>query len=550
MEGKGQVYNVYVDNQKKLSGVMCGSYTLTGIAEGDHIVKITSVYNGKESNGVTGTVHVNAVVQTTQAPTEAPTTVPGGYTQAGANWTELNYWSVYFASGWGGDPIGGYKNGNSYSNFSAYITKGAAGAAWAVQMKTKEISVVSGKSYTCKIRLNANKQANQILLKDDKSGTEKRVDLVNGTNNLELQFTAMETAQIFFDLANAPDGWKVDITSFELINNEPETTTKEVTTEEPTTEAPTKTFTAFEKIEAEDFDEHQNGVIDNNSNVSGGHNIGGVINGTTMQYNRVNFTEAAGAFRLKYSSPRGVANGRVEIYVDSLSNKVGSIPLANTGSNWETYAEYSGLLDQNISAGMHKIYTKYVTANGAYYVANVDYFRFVKASNTKKLGTGIEINGYQVSDQYDGMRTIYSVDNRINGQDVIASGVVYAVSNQIGDGDLVVGNTNNKVATYESNTSGICKKVYSNSDFATSHAMTMLFGPKTAKEFSSGWKVRAYAKLADGNYVYSNVVSYTIFNVADRLYQNCSMTTEKRHEYLYTNILTKVQPNYTRKAFH
>jgi hypothetical protein len=552
MEGKGQLYNIYLDNKLKLNGVACAAQTLTNVSEGNHTVRITSVLNGKESSGVTGTVNVKGVT-TTQAPTttEAQTTVPSGFTGANAEWTNLSYWSVYFANGWGNNPRGGYRNGNSYSDFSIYINNGPKEFDWAVQMKTQSINVVQGKNYTCKMTVKSNKAVSNIRFKDDVSGTEKIVNLNSGNNTVELNFTTAASAQIFIDLGHAPDDYRLDVTSFAMINNEPETTTKEVTTQETTTEAPTVTFEAYDKIEAEDFDEQQGGVIDNNSNASGGHNIGGISNGVTMQYNRVRFRESAGAFKLKYSSPKGTANGSVEIYVDSISNnnKVGTIPLKNTGANWQAYAEYTGLLDKDITSGTHKIYTKYVTKDGAYYVANVDYFQFVKSSETRKISKGIEINGYQISNSVNGVRTVYSVDNHMNGQEVTATGMVYGLASYISDNDMYVGCPKEMVKSYEADATGVCKNVYSSSDFATSHAMTMCFGPGTAKEFSAGWKVRAYAKLADGTYVYSDIVNYTIFNVADNLYQNRKMATETRHNYLYTDILTKVQPNYTRKAF-
>ncbi|MCR5737645.1 MAG: carbohydrate-binding protein [Eubacterium sp.] len=560
MESKGQLYNIYVDNQKKLSNVACAVQTITGVTEGNHTVKITSVYNGKESSGVTATVSVRGAVTTTQAPTEAPTTIPSGFTAAGTEWTDMNFWSVYFANGWGNNPTGGYRNGNAYNNFSIYINNGPKNSAWAVQMKTKELSVVSGKKYQCKLTVNSSAAANDIRFKDDKSQTEKLVSLSSGTNNITLDFTTTTTAQIFIDLGNAPDNYRLDVTSFALVDTEPETTTKEVTTAEPTTQEPTTqeptteepttvTYNAYQKIEAEAFDEHQGGIIDNNSNASGGHNIGGISNGVTMQYDRVQFTESAGAFQLRYSSPKGTANGTVEIYVDSLNHKVGTIPLKNNGSNWQTYSDYTGLLDSTISAGVHKIYMKYVTKNGAYYVANVDYFQFVKASDTRKISGGIEINGYQISNTVDGMRTIFSVDNHINGQEVVSAGLIYGLAPYAADSDLYVGSSNERVISYECNASGLCKKVYAQSDFATSHSMTMKFGPKTVKEFSANWKIRAYAKLESGAYVYSDVANYTIYGVADRLYQSCQMLTEVRHNFLYNDILKKVQPNYSKKSY-
>lgn len=67
----GQKYNVYVDGVLKLSGVECAEHVISGIADGNHTVKITAVLNGKESTGVTGEINVAggaAVETTTQTP--------------------------------------------------------------------------------------------------------------------------------------------------------------------------------------------------------------------------------------------------------------------------------------------------------------------------------------------------------------------------------------------------------------------------------------------------------------------------------------------------
>ena len=58
---------------------------------------------------------------TTQSVTEATTTTAAaqdGYVVAGPEWNNLDYWSVYFASGWANNPTGSYKAGSSYNDFS------------------------------------------------------------------------------------------------------------------------------------------------------------------------------------------------------------------------------------------------------------------------------------------------------------------------------------------------------------------------------------------------------------------------------------------------
>ncbi|MCR5836405.1 MAG: InlB B-repeat-containing protein, partial [Lachnospiraceae bacterium] len=68
---EGHKYNVYVDGVKYLNEVYCGEYVLRQIPGGKRIVKITAVYEGKESNGVTKEVQVGGS-------SEIQTSEPGG----------------------------------------------------------------------------------------------------------------------------------------------------------------------------------------------------------------------------------------------------------------------------------------------------------------------------------------------------------------------------------------------------------------------------------------------------------------------------------------
>ena len=477
-------------------------------------------------------------------------TLPSGYSRSGTEWTELNYWSTYFANGWGGNPTGGYKDGGSYGNFKFYV-ENAGGGEWSIQLKTKEISTTSGHKYRCTVGYTSNMGVSNIKFKDDKTDTLSGTNsIASGNNSISVEFTTNGTAQMFFDLGFAPAGLKFDITSFKMEDITP-TTAKPTTTKAPTTTAkPTTTaarvFNAFSTIEAEHFTSNQGGVIDTNSNASGGQNIGGVTNGVTMTYENVNFSEKARGFKLKYSSPRNTASGHVEIYVDNTNNKVGSISLPNNGGSWSEYGELEGKLSSEISSGKHTIITKYVTENGAAYVANVDYFLVIKSSQVGTINNGIEINGYSISTTRNGMRVVYSVDSKNEGKTLQASGMVYGLSDKVSASDLVVGSSNKNVVDYKSTNTGKLSNKVSNSPLGTSYAMTMMFAANTKKEFSTKFIARAYAKYTDGTYSYSDSVIYNIYDVADNLYKNRRMPNATRHNYLYNDILTKVKSSYAR----
>ena len=162
----------------------------------------------------------------------------------------------------------------------------------------------------------------------------------------------------------------------------------------------------------------------------------------------------------------------------------------------------------------------------------------------KTIDGGIEINGYQISAVSEGMRTVYSVDSKINDKQVVRSGLIYSLADYAAADQLYVGNDNYYVKNYDSTEKGKLEEVYSESDIATSYAMTMKFATKSMLEFGTEFRLCAYAELEDGTLVYSKPVTYKIFNVADSLYQNRKMSNASSHNYLYNEILVKVNPDY------
>lgn len=168
-------------------------------------------------------------------------------------------------------------------------------------------------------------------------------------------------------------------------------------------------------------------------------------------------------------------------------------------------------------------------------------------SNTTKIR--VEINGYQINTIIEGMRTVYSVESEIDGKAVVGRGLVYSLADYAEKEEMYVGSDSKYVRSYEATEKGVLSSNYSNSDTATSYAMTMKFGPKTDLEFKANWRVRAYAKLSDGTYVYSDVVEYRIYDIADELYQNSKTSSSEAHDYLYTDILSVVNSDYVKKEY-
>lgn len=68
----GQVYNIYIDDKKVASEVVCGSNTFTNISAGKHTVGVTAVLGGKETDKLTGEITVSGQDVTQQTTTAKP----------------------------------------------------------------------------------------------------------------------------------------------------------------------------------------------------------------------------------------------------------------------------------------------------------------------------------------------------------------------------------------------------------------------------------------------------------------------------------------------
>ncbi|MBR3645064.1 MAG: hypothetical protein IKN54_01480 [Lachnospiraceae bacterium] len=175
----------------------------------------------------------------------------------------------------------------------------------------------------------------------------------------------------------------------------------------------------------------------------------------------------------------------------------------------------------------------------------------------------VDIEGFQISSNNEGTRTMYSVDNTAG--EVIETGLIYGFSAYCEPEELVINSSNEKVYSYASTSKGLLPSTYvpdgglSNVD---RYVMTMQH-KNCKKEFlSNNMYVRAYAKyethtymneqesdIVEVKYAYSDVESYSVFNIADVLYSRCLMTTEEGHNYLYNKILKKVDDLYEQKTY-
>ena len=533
MESKGQRYNVYIDGNKVSSGVPCTRYRYENITGGRHTVKVTSVLNGLETGGDSRNIDV-----------EAKQSNPDGFVTAGPNETTLDYWSVYFASGWANDPKGSYRDGHAYDNFGIKISK-ASGVEWGIQLKTKEIAITEGKNYTCRIVVNSNMATGGLRIKEDKSENLVIKSLAAGDNTIELSFTSKSTALVVFDLGQAPEGLQLEIKGFELIDNTP-----------PAEESkPAVIYNGFERVEAENFDSQQGLVVDPNASASNGKNIGGINPSDFIQFEKISFTENAAGIKIYYSCIDGNSNNRAEIFADG--NKVGFAVFEKTG-NWSTYTEVTAKLDSEISGGTHQIKLLFTNDSGNGYVCNIDYFQFIKKSEWKdpvldpaspSVTDALEINGFQISAAKDELRILYSAAGTISGKNAVETGLVYCTAaDDFKDEMLYVGSSYGSLKKLTAR-SGDKFSSPLNSD--RSYASAISFArEKTSENFNRTNAVRVYVKFQDGTYAYSKVTRFSIYSIADKYYQKGLMKKNSEYDYLYYEILKVVTPGYVKNSFH
>ena len=175
----------------------------------------------------------------------------------------------------------------------------------------------------------------------------------------------------------------------------------------------------------------------------------------------------------------------------------------------------------------------------------------LKGKETLNVSDDVSIRGYQISTTLGGIRVVSGVKPEINEKNVEKTGFVYAlektgdVTNNISDDEMYVGNENDYIKSFESTQNGLMGY----KDGENNYVMTMLFEKNNSQEFSTKYKVRAYAVLSDGTYVYGKVHSYSIYNIAEAMYKNKLMKTASGHDYLYDSIISVVEPSYKKINF-
>lgn len=179
--------------------------------------------------------------------------------------------------------------------------------------------------------------------------------------------------------------------------------------------------------------------------------------------------------------------------------------------------------------------------------------------NTIVVSDDIEVLGYQISDKAfnkeGGFRVLAAVEPEINGKKVTGWGFIYGlatINNQstgVTDDDMIIDSSSNKVIHYQSTAEGTLPTNLGGSATCTNYVRTMSFGNTNATALTAGYKIRAYAILEDGTYVYSTISEFSIYEIADYIYQNKKMNSLERYNFIYDKILSVVNKDYKKLEF-
>lgn len=154
----------------------------------------------------------------------------------------------------------------------------------------------------------------------------------------------------------------------------------------------------------------------------------------------------------------------------------------------------------------------------------------------------VSIDGFQVSAINKGMRTVYTVNSSTDNY--VRTGLIYGLADYASEEDIIIGSKNDTVYSFESTESGIVPGDETEQNSQTRYIMTMRFNISNKEFYNTKTYVRAYAELEDGTYIYSEVGSYSIYEIADVLYRERQMTNKDGHSYLYNEILKIVNSDY------
>ena len=199
--------------------------------------------------------------------------------------------------------------------------------------------------------------------------------------DVPLTETVTGVHDLYLRVANEPSGQEIgNINWLTFSAADPES--EPPPTEEPTTE-PTEepARSAFDRIEAESFDDQAGVLTEGTSDNGGGENVGWLANGDWTRYDRVDFGEGADSVDLRLASAV-TTNGQLEVRLDSVDGpRIANVAMPNTGG-WQSWRTVTAELSESVS-GVHDLYLVVVNDPAWQDVGNVNWLTFSAAQPTE-----------------------------------------------------------------------------------------------------------------------------------------------------------------------
>ena len=199
--------------------------------------------------------------------------------------------------------------------------------------------------------------------------------------DVPLTETVTGVHDLYLRVANEPSGQEIgNINWLTFSAADPES--EPPPTEEPTTE-PTEEpeRSAFDRIEAESFDDQAGVLTEGTSDNGGGENVGWLANGDWTRYDRVDFGEGADSVDLRLASAV-TTNGQLEVRLDSVDGpRIANVAMPNTGG-WQSWRTVTAELSESVS-GVHDLFLVVVNDPAWQDVGNVNWLTFSAAQPTE-----------------------------------------------------------------------------------------------------------------------------------------------------------------------
>jgi len=199
--------------------------------------------------------------------------------------------------------------------------------------------------------------------------TNKRT---SGTISVSEHFKAWEAMGMkmgkMYEVSMVVEGYqsqgKADMTKMDLILGDTPSTGPNPTPTKPTTSSTTK-ISAFDIIEAEDYNDYSSSTIEKIGTGNGGSGVGYIENGNNLVFKNVDFGSGASSFKALVA---GESNTDIQLRLGSPTGTLlGTLSVESTG-DWNTYEEQS--CNINKATGVNDLYLVF---SGP---VNIDWFTF------------------------------------------------------------------------------------------------------------------------------------------------------------------------------